>query len=367
MPVEEALAAAKQSLEETAADEVTPASSGSSGAWTPPPACPSSGDPGATTRRSPSTPVSRPRPRRPTPWTVSAGPSKRHSPPPDPRAGGRRPGTRRLPQPHAQGRHRAVHRRLRDVRRRGRRPGGPRRGAAGAPRGLAQPEQAPGLPQGPALRPLQCRPGRGLPGPGAHRVRRDRPRPDRRHAAHRLAAHRPGRPARRHLRTGRGASHARHHLAPGLRRTPPRHPAADLPRAARHREDVHGARPRPPSGRRLQRHERTPRPVPPRLFLRGLLRGHPPASGRRPGRRRGQRACLRPGPGPAAQARRRGGTAPCRGVRPGRRRDKPRHLAKIFGELYFFLEYRNERVHLLYGSDDGRVSVSRPTCTSSAP
>ncbi|MEV6091474.1 hypothetical protein AB0N39_15535 [Streptomyces cellulosae] len=43
------------------------------------------------------------------------------------------------------------------------------------------------------------------------------------------------------------------------------------------------------------------------------------------------------------------------------------HLAKIFGELYFFLEYRNERVHLLYGSDDGRVSVSRPTCTSSAP
>lgn len=43
------------------------------------------------------------------------------------------------------------------------------------------------------------------------------------------------------------------------------------------------------------------------------------------------------------------------------------HLAKIFGELYFLLEYRNERVHLLYGSDDGRVSVSRPTCTSSAP
>ncbi|MER6633279.1 AAA family ATPase [Streptomyces sp. NPDC000987] len=30
------------------------------------------------------------------------------------------------------------------------------------------------------------------------------------------------------------------------------------------------------------------------------------------------------------------------------------HLAKIFGELYFLLEYRNERVHLLYGSDDGR-------------
>lgn len=30
------------------------------------------------------------------------------------------------------------------------------------------------------------------------------------------------------------------------------------------------------------------------------------------------------------------------------------HLAKIFGELYFLLEYREERVHLLYGSDDGR-------------
>ncbi|WP_225100747.1 AAA family ATPase [Streptomyces sp. CoH27] len=30
------------------------------------------------------------------------------------------------------------------------------------------------------------------------------------------------------------------------------------------------------------------------------------------------------------------------------------HLAKIFGELYFLLEYRTERVHLLYGSDDGR-------------
>ncbi|MFF4565723.1 McrB family protein [Streptomyces sp. NPDC001435] len=30
------------------------------------------------------------------------------------------------------------------------------------------------------------------------------------------------------------------------------------------------------------------------------------------------------------------------------------HLAKIFGELYFLLEYRHERVHLLYGSDDGR-------------
>lgn len=30
------------------------------------------------------------------------------------------------------------------------------------------------------------------------------------------------------------------------------------------------------------------------------------------------------------------------------------HLAKIFGELYFLLEYRKERVHLLYGSDDGR-------------
>ncbi|MCP9973320.1 hypothetical protein [Streptomyces somaliensis] len=41
-----------------------------------------------------------------------------------------RPGTRRLPQPHAQGRHRAVHRRLRDVRRSGRRPRHPQRGAA---------------------------------------------------------------------------------------------------------------------------------------------------------------------------------------------------------------------------------------------
>ncbi|WP_306334480.1 McrB family protein [Streptomyces sp. KL118A] len=30
------------------------------------------------------------------------------------------------------------------------------------------------------------------------------------------------------------------------------------------------------------------------------------------------------------------------------------HLAKIFGELYFLLEYRDERVHLLYGADDGR-------------
>ncbi|MEU8583120.1 McrB family protein [Streptomyces abikoensis] len=30
------------------------------------------------------------------------------------------------------------------------------------------------------------------------------------------------------------------------------------------------------------------------------------------------------------------------------------HLAKIFGELYFLLEYRREFVHLLYGSDKGR-------------
>ncbi|MEU0399903.1 AAA family ATPase [Streptomyces sp. NPDC006197] len=30
------------------------------------------------------------------------------------------------------------------------------------------------------------------------------------------------------------------------------------------------------------------------------------------------------------------------------------HLAKIFGELYFLLEYRKEFVHLLYGSDKGR-------------
>ncbi|WP_107415243.1 McrB family protein [Streptomyces pini] len=30
------------------------------------------------------------------------------------------------------------------------------------------------------------------------------------------------------------------------------------------------------------------------------------------------------------------------------------HLAKIFGELYFLLEYREERAHLLYGSDEGR-------------
>ncbi|NEB73841.1 AAA domain-containing protein [Streptomyces sp. SID14478] len=30
------------------------------------------------------------------------------------------------------------------------------------------------------------------------------------------------------------------------------------------------------------------------------------------------------------------------------------HLAKVFGELYFLLEYRKEFVHLLYGSDAGR-------------
>ncbi|WP_345025848.1 McrB family protein [Streptomyces sedi] len=30
------------------------------------------------------------------------------------------------------------------------------------------------------------------------------------------------------------------------------------------------------------------------------------------------------------------------------------HLAKVFGELYFLLEYRAEHVHLLYGSDEGR-------------
>lgn len=30
------------------------------------------------------------------------------------------------------------------------------------------------------------------------------------------------------------------------------------------------------------------------------------------------------------------------------------HLAKIFGELYFLLEYRGESVNLLYGSDDGQ-------------
>ncbi|NUP20347.1 MAG: AAA domain-containing protein [Streptomyces sp.] len=36
------------------------------------------------------------------------------------------------------------------------------------------------------------------------------------------------------------------------------------------------------------------------------------------------------------------------------------HLAKIFGELYFLLEYRNERVHLLYGSDDGRGFLLPP-------
>lgn len=30
------------------------------------------------------------------------------------------------------------------------------------------------------------------------------------------------------------------------------------------------------------------------------------------------------------------------------------NLAKVFGELYFLLEYRNEFVHLLYGSDEGR-------------
>ncbi|MEU5929719.1 AAA family ATPase [Streptomyces antimycoticus] len=30
------------------------------------------------------------------------------------------------------------------------------------------------------------------------------------------------------------------------------------------------------------------------------------------------------------------------------------HLAKVFGELYFLLEYRKEFVHLLYGSDKGR-------------
>ncbi|GAA4940331.1 hypothetical protein GCM10023238_02490 [Streptomyces heliomycini] len=54
-----------------------------------------------------------------------------------------------------------------------------------------KPEQAPGLPQGSALRTRERRPGRGLPGPGGHRVRRDRPRPDRRHAAHRPAAHGP--------------------------------------------------------------------------------------------------------------------------------------------------------------------------------
>jgi 5-methylcytosine-specific restriction protein B len=36
------------------------------------------------------------------------------------------------------------------------------------------------------------------------------------------------------------------------------------------------------------------------------------------------------------------------------------HLAKIFGELYFLLEYRDERVHLLYGSDDGRGFLLPP-------
>ncbi|HZN70115.1 MAG TPA: AAA family ATPase [Micromonosporaceae bacterium] len=30
------------------------------------------------------------------------------------------------------------------------------------------------------------------------------------------------------------------------------------------------------------------------------------------------------------------------------------HLAKVFGELYFLLEYRNRAVNLLYGSDEGR-------------
>jgi 5-methylcytosine-specific restriction protein B len=30
------------------------------------------------------------------------------------------------------------------------------------------------------------------------------------------------------------------------------------------------------------------------------------------------------------------------------------NLAKVFGELYFLLEYRKEFVHLLYGSDEGR-------------
>ena len=42
------------------------------------------------------------------------------------------------------------------------------------------------------------------------------------------------------------------------------------------------------------------------------------------------------------------------------------NLAKVFGELYFLLEYRDRTINLLYSSDETGDSRCRRTCTSSA-
>ncbi len=42
------------------------------------------------------------------------------------------------------------------------------------------------------------------------------------------------------------------------------------------------------------------------------------------------------------------------------------NLAKVFGELYFLLEYRDQAIDLLYSADEQGFTMP-PTSTSSAP
>ena len=159
---------------------------------------------------------------------------------------------------------------------------------------------------------------------------------------------RSGAEARR--RGARRPAARRPRLAAGVRRAARRPPTADLLRAARDREDLPGAG----AGQAPRRTgEHRSGSVPPVLQLWGLLRG--PATGR--AQRLGG---VRAHPGPFRRlvdhARDQPGTPHVLIIDEMNRGN----LAKIFGELYFLLEYRDRSIELLYSGGSGEQGFTLP-------